>query len=991
MIRLGVRLAIVTTVLMWWAAPARAQDPIERLLGRPVVGVELRVEGRPETAPALLALIDIHPGDPLSPQAWRRVSQRFEQVPRFEGISVQVEERPGGVLLIFDLRPKHPVDAFDFSGTTGVPKSELERRVREQFSGMPQLARIGEVEDTVKRVLRDEGYLSATASALVVPYHDPDRATMVVTVAAGVRTVIGHVEIRGQSSLDSAGVIARLGLTPGSPFRERALAAGLAQIRDELRARKFYTAIAQHQPPSFSADGATASLVITVDAGPVVELQVNGELPGGVDDFIPIKRQNSVDPDLLYDARVRIVQELKRQGYWHASASYASTQSSPDKLVITFTINRGKRYRIVKLDLPEGLQVGAAEFDAQKALKPGAWFDQTGVERALLVIKGIYQSRGYHLAVMTPGYEGVDGSTPQEGGIVVHPNITEGPRAVVTGITFDLDPQAVIGEAELRSRMQTREQQPYVLANLTADRQDLPAYYESRGFFAQSTSITPTANAAGDEVTLAVVVREGPQIHVGEIIVVGNERVLARTILDTITLRVGAPFSEAARLESQRALYDTSSFRTVRIAADERLPGETTVRVVVSVEEADTKSYDVGGGLEGGTHPRAAVGGGVVDRVEFAPRGFVGFTRRNLGGRNRALSGFARISLRPNNAPGDPTRDGKGLGTPDYRVTGQYQEHYAFNSASDLLLNVTAEQALRTNYNFIRRVGTAQFLRPVTPTVSVLGRYTLEWTKLFDEVIQPQDQPLIDRLFPQVRISMLSGGIVWDRRDDPLYTTTGGQVSANLDVALEKLGSEVGFVKAFTQASYFHPLAARRLVFASRVQLGVARGFEHDVPLEDANGQPILGPGGDQLTAVVEDLPASQRFFAGGSTSQRGFQLDRLGVPDITGVKGVLTPDGLSNGGNGLIVLNAEVRANVGKLFKRDLSVVGFADVGNVFRRVSDIDLARLRPGVGFGVRWDSPLGPLRLDFGFKTDRLLVFTGGAERRWEFHLSIGEVF
>jgi outer membrane protein insertion porin family len=61
-----------------------------------------------------------------------------------------------------------------------------------------------------------------------------------------------------------------------------------------------------------------------------------------------------------------------------------------------------------------------------------------------------------------------------------------------------------------------------------------------------------------------------------------------------------------------------------------------------------------------------------------------------------------------------------------------------------------------------------------------------------------------------------------------------------------------------------------------------------------------------------------------------------------------------------------------------------------VFRRAGDIDLGRMRATTGFGFRYDSPFGPLRLDFGFKTDRM-VFAKATERRWEFHLSIGEVF
>jgi outer membrane protein insertion porin family len=116
----------------------------------------------------------------------------------------------------------------------------------------------------------------------------------------------------------------------------------------------------------------------------------------------------------------------------------------------------------------------------------------------------------------------------------------------------------------------------------------------------------------------------------------------------------------------------------------------------------------------------------------------------------------------------------------------------------------------------------------------------------------------------------------------------------------------------------------------------------------------------------------------------RGFQLDRLGVSEV------LNPDGLSDGGNAMIVLNAEIRMHVGRLFRRDLGVVGFMDGGNVFDRVGDLDLSRLRGTSGFGLRYDSPFGPLRLDVGYKWKRL-IFTGGRERGWELYFSIGEAF
>jgi len=156
------------------------------------------------------------------------------------------------------------------------------------------------------------------------------------------------------------------------------------------------------------------------------------------------------------------------------------------------------------------------------------------------------------------------------------------------------------------------------------------------------------------------------------------------------------------------------------------------------------------------------------------------------------------------------------------------------------------------------------------------------------------------------------------------------------------------------------------------VLVGGARGFLRTVTSADGATE-----------EVVQDLPASQRFFAGGSTTVRGFQLDRLGVDEII-------RNGLSIGGNGIVVANVEIRRFVTRLLGRDFGLVGFLDAGNVFRRAGDIDLGRLRTATGVGVRYDSPLGPLRLDFGFKI-RPHTMPDGRERGWEYHLSIGEAF
>jgi outer membrane translocation and assembly module TamA len=137
----------------------------------------------------------------------------------------------------------------------------------------------------------------------------------------------------------------------------------------------------------------------------------------------------------------------------------------------------------------------------------------------------------------------------------------------------------------------------------------------------------------------------------------------------------------------------------------------------------------------------------------------------------------------------------------------------------------------------------------------------------------------------------------------------------------------------------------------------------------------------DGQTTIVKDLPASERFFAGGDTTVRGFTLDRLGTPKTIGL------DDFPTGGHGLIVLNAEARVPLGG----DLGLVGFIDGGNVWRNVEDMDLSQMRGSVGFGIRYRSPVGPIRVDLGFKLDRQTLPTGDRERPTALHISLGQAF
>ena len=107
--------------------------------------------------------------------------------------------------------------------------------------------------------------------------------------------------------------------------------------------------------------------------------------------------------------------------------------------------------------------------------------------------------------------------------------------------------------------------------------------------------------------------------------------------------------------------------------------------------------------------------------------------------------------------------------------------------------------------------------------MSFSGRYVIERTGLFEERFDPADKPLIDRLFPQVRLSTLSAALIRDTRDDLLAPTRGALMGLDGDVAAEAIGSEVGFLKTFAQAFLYRRLPGRRaVVFAAGAERGSA-------------------------------------------------------------------------------------------------------------------------------------------------------------------------
>jgi outer membrane protein insertion porin family len=736
-------------------------------------------------------------------------------------------------------------------------------------------------------------------------------------------------------------------------------------------------------------DARSVSVTVNVEPGPRVRLVFAGEsLPNDdLEELVPVRAERSVDQDLLEDASRAIENALREQGYRAAQAPY-SRQEQGGELVLTFTITRGPLHRVGSVATVGSKALEASAIAPLLQIETGEPFVEARVGAIAAAITELYRVRGFAQAAVKPDIQVLPETTAANTAyrpVAIRFEIEEGPQTVVTSV--DVGGSQAIPAGQIRSALALAAGRPFYRPQLAVDRATIERLYRNQGF--QSVSVISQLAFASEQQQVAITwtIREGEQLTIDRVLISGNNRISTELIERELTVRRGAPLSEDAMIESQRRLAELGLFRRVRITELPR-SGSSTRDVLVDVEEADTTTVDYGGGIEVGRIFEIEADSTTDEDIDVGYRAFFGVSRRNLWGKNRSVTLFGRVTLRQDREDG--TGQPLGYGFHDYRGIFTFREPRAFGTTGDAQFTAFVDQTRRTSFSFNRKGLSSDYARRIG-TYTVTGRYIFDYTKLFEEQISEEDQLLIDRLFPQVRLSKVAFGVLRDSRDDVLDPQRGAVIGFDTSVAARVLGSEVGFVKSFWQGFLYRRLPGRRIVVAAGARFGLAVGFAQEVdPVLEiadrrddgglASVQPIVDRE-DVLTEVLRDLPASERFFAGGDTTVRGFALDRLGTAET------LDPNGFPQGGNGLAVFNLETRAP----YWKNVQLVWFLDAGNVFRRATDIRLDQLRVASGVGFRYRSPIGPLRVDWGWKLSTRLLLGGGRERSNVLHISLGQAF
>jgi outer membrane protein assembly factor BamA len=402
-----------------------------------------------------------------------------------------------------------------------------------------------------------------------------------------------------------------------------------------------------------------------------------------------------------------------------------------------------------------------------------------------------------------------------------------------------------------------------------------------------------------------------------------------------LTIHPGDPLSQSAIVETQRRLYDLGIFSTVEVAVQNPEGTERSKYVVLQADEAHRYTLDLGFGAEvgrfGGSETSFDAPAGTPG---FSPRALIGISRLNMFGLGHTASVTGRIS----------TIQQRVLAS---YLAPQFQGHDNLSLSFSELYDRSSDIRTFTSQRFEGSIQLSQKL-----SRSSLLEYRVAIRQVSIDTGTLKISPALIPIYSvPVRTTIVSATWIQDRRDDPLESTRGVYNTVDFGVAPHIITSGTYYTRLVVKNSTYHQVA-RDIILARTISFGW---------LHNLSSNPV---------------PLPERFFAGGNTTDRGFPENQAGPRDpITG---------FPLGGDAFLFFGTELRF---PLVGKTLGGVLFHDMGNVYDNLSDVsfrfkqrdrqDFDYMVHSVGFGLRYRTPIGPVRVDLGYSPNapRFTGYTG----------------
>jgi len=785
--------------------------------------------------------------------------------------------------------------------------------------------------------------VSALALALAL---SPARA------ASEEEPVVKSVVVEGNRRVEVDAIKAVMTTKPGQPVDRKKLQ---ADVRALMKLGYFSdVVIEQRGPPG------ELTLVVRVIEKPTVQstrIEGNEELStDDLKDLVEVKASSILDVVQIRKTVKKMQEKYVEKGFFLAEVSYRIEEKPDNQVVVVFVVNEHAKVQVRRIDFVGNLHVPKDDLLAYMQTQEGSLlsfltqagtFKEEALDRDLQAVQALYLERGYvNVKVGRPSVS----LSPDKKYLFISIPVEEGEQYTIGKIDFsgDLLDMGGVLRGLVVSRPGDLFQRSKVFQDLTA----VGDLYRDQGY--AYVNVTPLTNLDPKNRTLQLTfdVQPGKKIYLERIEIAGNSKTRDKVIRRELRIYEGALSSANGIKVSRQRVTALGYFESVEVTTKK---GSADDRMVVTVEvkEKPTGTFQVGAGFS--------------SYEKFILTGQV--SQNNFLGWGQTLTLQLQWS--------------------SVRQLGQLQfvEPYFFDTKWTFAFDLYATDAYYINFNRRAAGGSLTWgyelsglawLLPFTRVLEDL-RVFLTYTGEYVQVRPATVDLLLYNRFRSGATSAFRLSLQWDKRNNRLTPTSGYYISIASEWAPPFLAPEAIFgssVNLFSRQTVdlrvYVPIIGA-LVWRARLNAGFIRPWSGAAP-----------------------VPVSELYYLGGINTIRGYRL--YTISPVTLVGGLPTPDSklrfLAVGGNKMVVLNLELEYPI--LEKLGLRAVVFFDMGNSFApgAWSDPNVgASLYKSWGVGFRWNSPLGPLRFEWGFPLNRRKdPFTGAyIDPAVDFQFTIGSFF
>jgi outer membrane protein insertion porin family len=918
--------------------------------GKPIVAIQFP-NGQPLDPADLARVQPLKLGEPLHSEDIAHAIDGLFGTGRFSDIVVEAQPSGDGVIVRFVT-----INAW-FLGGVSVQGRVIESPNRAQIEGAGQFtlgtpfhdADVKTAVDSIRRLLDSNGLYEAQITPSVERDSDAQQVFLTFKVKTGKRAKYEMPAITGVTKLSDATILRATGWrlpvihwwrhVTGTHTR-----GGVQGVLNKYGGQERLLAHVELKKLDYDAQRRRVRPNLDIDAGPKVEVRsVETKVSHRVlKRYVPVFQEHTVDDDLLNTGRLNLRDYFQSQGYYDATVDFLVQPVQNDVETIQYSISRGMRYKLARVIITGNHYFDTESIRERMFMQPAGFlilrhgrYSEAFRRKDEENITNLYGANGFRQTKVTSSVAPETQGKP--GSITVTVHIDEGEQ-------WSVDDFAIHGVTQFKladlPAPASAAGQPFSEVNLANDRDSFLTYYYTHGFPKADFKAAWQQIGPG-HVRVVYTITEGDREFVRGVLISGLHTTRESLVKPKITLKPGDPLSPVAQTDIQKSLYDLGVFAAVETAI-ENPDGETYRKnVIYHFQEANRYTISVGFGAELAqfSTPNSSSLSSPGGTFSVSPIVSLSVSRLNFLGLGHTVTWQGVYS------------------SIDKRASLTYlQPHLGGVDGRNLTYSLLYDNTLDVRtFAAKREEASVQFSQKFKKGFT--GQFQFDYRNVsVSDVIIPV--LLIPQFLESVRIGMLSVNLAQDRRDNPLNPRHGMYNTVNLGVSTKYFGSQRSFARALVRNATYYSLG-KNWVLARQTQFGFI--------------VPFAAPAGID---AQESVPLPERFYAGGADSLRAFPFNQAGPRD-TGAP--LVPDGPSSeatgfplGGNALFINNIELRF---PFIGQNIQGVIFHDMGNVYSSLGDLsfrfhqnnpqDFNYMVHAVGFGIRYRTPVGPIRADIAY--------------------------